>query len=252
MNSAYQNGLFALKNILSSYEELKNRVADPDMLTRQIEKTKKEYKNYIFSEIDKMLGKYDFDAANNALSELKKYVNDEDVADKGIDISNAELAYDFNKWADDFVAAMDDTKENEENLMNSYRDQQKVYISGKPQLQIVSNEKKLYLDVVNANSKATSTVYYSILEYDEFGNPITHDTVNEKYVNESVLKQEIRIEPNDVYSMKDSFIYISLHNSNTKYADVCVKKVVFEDGTSWVNPYYFYWVEDNNASYQWI
>lgn len=251
----HSNGAICLENgdyvgALENFNKISKDYYKYDEITKLIERTKKEYKEYTFAEVDKQLNKYNFDAAMATLDELRKSVNDTEVSDKANEIINAQFSYDLNKWAEDFSDTIDEINESEKATMDSYKKEQKVFIQGEPQIKYANGENQLYIDVKNATDKTTKKVTYSILEYDKNGKPIKLQNGKETYINETVIEHNVIINPGNTFVMSDSIVYISLDNLDTKYVRACVKEVVFEDGTRWINPYYLYWVEFYNSSYQ--
>lgn len=251
----HSNGAKCLENgdyvgALENFNKISKDYYKYDEVAKLIERTKKEYKEYTFAEVDKQLNKYNFDAAMATLDELRKSVNDTEVSDKANEIINAQFSYDLNKWAEDFSDTIDEINESEKATMDSYKNEQKVFIQGEPQIKYANGENQLYVDVKNATDKTTKKITYSILEYDKNGEPIKLLNGKETYINETVIEHNVIINPESTFVMSNSFVYISLDNLDTKYVRACVKEVVFEDGTRWINPYYLYWVEFYNSSYQ--
>lgn len=242
-NGDYVGALETLNKIPKDYYKYNE-------VSRLIERAKKEYKDYTFAEVDKLLRKYDYDAAMATLDELRKYVNDADVAEKANQIINEQFNYDMNKWAEDLSKAVGEIKESEKETMETYKNEQKVFIYGKPQIKQEDRARYLYVDIKNASDQTTSKVIYSLLHYDQNGNPVKLQNGEETYINESVISHNLKLEPGETFIMSNSLVHISLYDSDTEYVSACIKEVVFDDGTRWINPYYLYWVEYYNSSYQ--
>ncbi len=242
-NGDYVGALEILNKIPKSYYKYNE-------VSRLIERAKKEYKDYTFAEVDKLLRKYDYDAAMATLDKLRIYVNDADVAEKANQIINEQFSYELNKWAEDLSEVVGEIRETEKASMEAYKNEQKVFVYGKPQIKQENGNKQLYVDIKNASDKTTSKVVYSLLHYDQNGNPVKLQNGEETYINESVVSHNLKLEPGDTFIMSNSLIYLTLYDPNTKYVSACIKEVVFDDGTQWINPYYLYWVEYYNSSYQ--
>lgn len=242
-NGDYVGALEILNKIPKSYYKYNE-------VSRLIERAKKEYKDYTFAEVDKLLRKYDYDAAMVTLDKLRIYVNDAAVAEKANQIINEQFSYELNKWAEDLSEVVGEIRETEKASMEAYKNEQKVFVYGKPQIKQENGNKQLYVDIKNASDKTTSKVVYSLLHYDQNGNPVKLQNGEETYINESVVSHNLKLEPGDTFIMSNSLIYLTLYDPNTKYVSACIKEVVFDDGTQWINPYYLYWVEYYNSSYQ--
>lgn len=115
----------------------------------------------------------------------------------------------------------------------------------------VTNSKFADFTIINFSGKEIASVNFGVLEFDEQGAPVTviQDNTDKTYVNERYGYINYTIPANGRLNTAQDNDFNLIIENNTTYAKVCVRSVTYADGTTWNNPYYPFWAEENNAAY---
>ncbi|WP_291636445.1 DUF5780 domain-containing protein [Clostridium sp.] len=227
-NKDYKNGLTELKKVINVDENYKDA---QELISNSI----KEYKAVILSESLAFTNKKDYDSAISLLaSALIIIPNDSDItAKKSIYEKSNEV-----KKAAELKKNIASTKAN-----------QQVTVESSTIIVQASEYKSLYPDMIrvlirNKSNKIVKNMKVSSLAYDSNLLPIK---VKTEYLFTSApfefigIADNVNIVPGAVFGDGVGWNLDEQHGISKVLS--CVKEVEYYDGTTWINPYYEYWIE---------
>ncbi|MDE6254353.1 MAG: zinc-ribbon domain-containing protein [Lachnospiraceae bacterium] len=237
---SFEKGIKSLdeKQYRDALENLSSVIAEDENYSSAQEKIQEIvplYKQEVMEKTNQNVASNNYYAALSELKSLQKYCSDQDVSDKISDIEKQKSDYDA---------------EQDRIQIQSYKDNQEVEVIS----QRVWNDgyhitnMKASVTVKNNSDKIAKDVYYSILTFDSNGLPVDVEYsiyMGDKSNDYRCGYKSANVLPGQTYG--DGWkVDISDKCQKVK---ACVIKVTYTDGTTWDNPYFEYWLEDNYASY---
>ena len=138
------------------------------------------------------------------------------------------------------------SNEEEKIRIEGLRDNQEVYVTS------TYISKKGYFNsteivtIVKSNtSKVTKQIDVCVLIFDSNGYPIISSI---SFSNSNIIWSNIKLNLSQGES-GGSNSYLSLYDAGIANVKACVISVEYQDGTEWENPYYSYWIKDNQNRY---
>ncbi len=221
----------ALKDLSSVTNQDSNFINAKDKITEIIP----QYKEIVLSEVDEKIASNDYDSAISELQILQAYCFDQDVEEKLAEVQGQKTAYD-NEMAKAEIQTYEDNQEVEV-LSTKVRD-----------VGYTITFMKAEVDIKNNSDKVAKDVNFSLLLFDDDGYPVDveYDYYKGRYDNEFMCSHEsCNVEPGESYGSNWEFSV----PDKCKQVKACVTDVKYTDGSTWKNPYYDYWIEDNYSMY---
>lgn len=224
----YEKVLYELSKVIEADENYAAAKA-------KMEEVLPAYKTEVFANVETAMAANNFAAATNHLESLQKYCSDPDVPAKLSEVQQRKAAYEG---------------EQERIKIEGYKNNQEVEVlstkvyNGGHYLRFM----KATSVVRNNTNKVAKEVDIGLLLFDGNGYPVDveYKIYQGKYNNEfRCAFDSCNILPGNQYGSDRSFD-LPDQCSNAK---ACVRRVIYTDGSTWDNPYYSYWLEDNYNFY---
>lgn len=239
---AYERGVEAMEiknyiKVLTNFKKVIEEDSNYQSAMDQYDEALKFYKEEVKDNLEEYIQSHDFDTAERMIKNLVQYCEEDD---RDLLLLKEEL----------YVARAQYENEQKKREIEEYKNNQQVEVISAKMTSGFNSKTGIGAQPIirNNSDQIVKDVRIGLLLFDQDGKPVAreNDTEDAEYINLAICEYtSCKLSPGKKYGSQYGFVA----PNECKKIKGCVYRVEYEDGTTWVNPYFEYWVEENCDAY---